>query len=172
MKKIHKPTDNVASFYQPYMNLVPNDGNLSQHLSDIQIETEKLLENLPDEKLAYRYEKDKWTIKDIVVHLSDCERILIYRATRIARGDKTDLPGFDESFYASQANANDRQLTDILKELKAFRASTIVFIDTLTEEALNRTGTANGYPISTRLLVNHIYGHHQHHFNIIKEKYI
>ena len=172
MKKFHKPTDNVPSFYQPYMNLVPNDGNLSQHLSDIQIETEKLLENLADEKLAYRYEKDKWTIKDIVVHLSDCERILIYRATRIARGDKTDLPGFDEGFYASNANAYNREILNILKELKVFRAASIVFIETLNEEALNRTGTANGFPISTRLLVNHICGHHQHHLNIIKEKYI
>lgn len=172
MKKIYKPTDDYPSFYKYYMDLVPDDGNLIKHLSDILVETEKLVGNLSEEKLTYNYEKDKWTIKDILLHLSDCERILIYRATRIARGDKTDLPGFDESFYASNANAYDRKILDILKELKVFRAASIVFIETLNEEALNRTGTANGFPISTRLLVNHICGHHQHHLNIIKEKYI
>ena len=172
MKKISKPSDNYPSFYQHYINLVPDDEKLIQHLKDIQIETEKLIDNLSEEKLTYRYDKDKWTIKDILVHLSDCERILIYRATRIARGDKTDLPGFDETFYASNATASRRKITDIIKELKTFRISSLVFIETLTDEELDRTGTANGYPLSTRLLVNHIYGHHKHHLNIIKERYL
>ncbi len=154
------------------MDCVPDDGNLIQHLKDIQIETEKIVGSLSDEKLNYRYDKDKWTIKDILVHLADCERIFIYRAMRIARGDKTDLPGFDEKFFSLNANANSRQIADIIKELSFFRSSSIVFIETLAEEELNRTGTANGYPMSTRLLVNHIYGHHQHHLNIIKEKYL
>lgn len=154
------------------MNCVPDDGNLIQHLKDIQIETEKLVGSLSDEKLAYRYDKDKWTIKDILIHLADCERVFIYRAMRIARGDKTDLPGFDERLFSLNANANSRQITDILRELKFSRTSSLVFIEALTEEELDRTGTANGYQMSTRLVVNHIYGHHQHHLNIIKEKYL
>ena len=173
MKKIYKPVDDdVVSFYKPYMDYVPNDGNLIQHLMDIQIETEKLISGLSEEKLIYRYSKDKWTIKDILVHLADCERVIIYRAMRIARADKTNLPGFDENVFAANANANKRKVDDILKELSVVHTATVVFIETLDEESLDRTGTANGYPLSARLLVNHIYGHHRHHLNIIREKYL
>ena len=172
MEKIYKPTDGVPSFYQPYMDCVPNDGNLLQHLKDIRDETEELISGLSEEKLTYSYRKDKWTIKDILVHLADCERVIIYRAMRIARADKTNLPGFDENLFASNANANNRKVDDIMKELSALRAATVVFIETLDEESLNRTGTANGFPLSARLLVNHIYGHHRHHLNIIRERYL
>ncbi len=172
MKKIYKPAGGYASFYQKYMDCVPNDGNLLQHLKEIKNETEELIVNLSEEKLTYRYSENKWTIKDILVHLADCERVLIYRAMRIARNDKTELPGFDESLFASYANGNNRKVVDILKELSILREATLVFIETLNEESLDRTGTANGYPMSTRLLVNHIYGHHRHHLNIIRERYL
>jgi uncharacterized damage-inducible protein DinB len=172
MEKINKPTNDVPSFYQPYMDCVPDDGNLLQHLKEIQTETEQLISGLSEEKLSYSYSKDKWTIKDILVHLSDCERILIYRTMRIARADKTNLPGFDENLFAANANAGSRKVEDMLKELSVLRAATLVFIGTLDEESLDRTGTANGYPLSARLLVNHIYGHHRHHLNIIREKYL
>ena len=171
MDKIYKPSD-YASFYQSYLDCVPNDGSLLQHLKDIQTETEKLISGLSEEKLTYRYSKNKWTIKDILVHLSDCERIFICRAMRIARADKTDLPGFDEKLFASNANANTRKVDDIIKELSALCTATLVFIETLDEESLDRTGTANGYEMSTRLLVNHIYGHQRHHLNIIRERYL
>jgi uncharacterized damage-inducible protein DinB len=154
------------------MDCVPDDGNLIQNLKDIQTETEELISGLSEEKLAYRYSENKWTIKDILVHLADCERIFIYRTMRIARGDKTDLPGFDEKLFASNGNANNRKTDDIIKELSALRLATLIFIETLDEESLDRTGTANGYPMSTRLLVNHIYGHHRHHLNIIRERYL
>lgn len=172
MKDISKPTDNIPSFYQHYMNLVANDGNLIAHLQDILIETGKIAENLSEEKLLYRYAKDKWTIKDILVHLSDCERIIVYRAARIARGDKTNLPAFDENLFAENAHANKRTLSVIMRELSAFRAASIAFIETLDEESLDRTGTANGFPLSVRLLVNHLHGHHRHHLDIIKKKYL
>jgi uncharacterized damage-inducible protein DinB len=172
MNKIPKPKDNIPLFYQHYMDYVPDDGNLVSHLKDILIETDNLTKNLSEEKLLYRYAKDKWTIKDTLVHLSDCERVIVYRAARIARGDKTDLPDFDENLFAVNAHANDRKADDILKELSAFRAATLAFIETLDEVSLDRTGTANGYPLSARLLVNHIYGHHRHHLTILREKYI
>jgi uncharacterized damage-inducible protein DinB len=172
MKNITKPIDGVAEFYKPYMAMVPGDGKLLQHLGDILIETEGLALALSEEQLNYSYAPGKWTIKDVLLHLADCERILIYRVTRIARGDKTDLPGFDEELLALNANAGKRNVNDILNELKAFRASTLVFLDTLDDEALDRTGTANNYPLSARLLANHIYGHHRHHLDIIKERYL
>ena len=172
MKKIYKPGSGYPTFYQPYLDLVPNDGLLIQHLRDIMIETETLVSKLSEEQLLYRYSQGKWTIKDILVHLADCERIFVYRATRIARHDQTDMPGFDEGQYALHARANSRKAQDILRELNAFRAASLIFLDTLEEEALDRTGTANGYPMSARLLVNHIYGHHKHHLNIIHTKYL
>lgn len=172
MDKIPKPAPGYPTFFQQYMDNVPNDGRLVKHLTDIMIETEKLVSSLSENQLRYKYREDKWTIKDILVHLCDCERIFIYRATRIARGDNTDLPGFDEKLFALNANANSRSVSSIIKELNAFRFSSIIFIETLDDEALNRSGTANGYPTSVKLLVNHIYGHHRHHLNIIRERYL
>src|SRR5580698_7429885 len=104
----------MAQFYQRYINLVPDDGNLLIHLEDIFSETEELLEPLKDEQLNYRYAPDKWTIKDILVHLCDAERIFVYRALRFSRGDETPLPGFEESLYAEFAAANEREKEDIL----------------------------------------------------------
>lgn len=172
MEKIYKPADGYPAFYQPYMDCVPGDGNLLQHLEDIMVETQKLVAGLSEEKLLYRYSENKWTIKDILLHLADCERVIIYRAMRIARGDKTGLPGFDENLLVSNAHANSRQVDDIVNELSVLRAATLVFIATLDEEALENTGTANGYPLSAKLLVNHIYGHHRHHLTIIRERYL
>jgi len=171
MKPIHKPTTDIPEFYQHYMDMVPDDRNLLQYLIEIQNETEKLILSLTEEKLLYRYAENKWTIKDIMLHLADCERIIIYRATRIARGDKTNLPGFDEAAFVSAAHANNRNVRDIMEELNLCRVASIVFIKNLSEEELDRTGTANVYPLSARLLVNHLYGHHKHHLDIIKVKY-
>ena len=154
------------------MRQVPDDGYLLKHLADIDSETRTLVSNLSEEQLNYRYEPGKWTIKDLIVHLSDCERVLTYRIMRIARNDKTDLPGFDETLFAASANARRRTVADMLEELRTARAASLAFIASLTEEELDRTGTANGYPISVRLLANHLYGHHYHHLAMIKEKYL
>lgn len=172
MQLIQKPAAGYASFYQPYLDCVPNDEKLLQHLKDIITETEILVSSLSEEQLLYRYSEGKWTIKDIILHLADCERIIIYRATRIARGDTTMLPGFDENLFVGIANANSRAIENILAELKACRTASLLFIDSLDDEALNRCGTANNFPLSARLLVNHLYGHHRHHLNIIKERYL
>jgi uncharacterized damage-inducible protein DinB len=172
LKKIYKPTETVAPFYQRYINNVPDDGNLLIHLEDIFSETEELINPLSEENMNYRYAPDKWTIKDMLVHMSDCERIYVYRALRFSRGDETPLPGFEESSYAKYAGANEREKEDILREYSLVRESSIAFIESLSDEALNRKGTANGYPVSVRLLVNLIYGHHKHHLNILLERYL
>ncbi|MEO8174837.1 MAG: DinB family protein [Sediminibacterium sp.] len=172
MEKISKPTVNIPPFYQMYMDQVPDDGNLIFNLTEILDESKELISLLPEEKLNYRYAPGKWTIKDILVHLSDCERVIVYRVMRIARNDKTDLPGFDEDLFAVNAHAGDRELADIFNELTALRAASIAFIQTLTDEALDREGTANKFTLSARLLVNHLYAHHHHHLKIIKERYL
>lgn len=172
MKLIQKPLANVPSFYEPYLAQVPDDGHLLTYLHEILTETISLARSLSEEKLNYRYASGKWTIKDLLVHLSDCERVIIYRAMRMGRGDTTNLPGFDENLFVENAHAANRDLEDILTELSAARAASIAFIGSLSEEALNSEGTANGYPLSCRLLVNHLYGHHKHHLTIIKERYL
>jgi uncharacterized damage-inducible protein DinB len=172
MKKISKPTKEIPPFYQHYMSKVPEDGKLLKHLASIMAETEKLVLPLTEEQLTYRYSEGKWTIKDIIVHLSDCERVIIYQAMRFARADKTALPGFDENLFAENAHANNRDIKDMLNELKLTRKASIAFIKTLDDEALDRTSVANGFHISARLLVNHIYGHHRHHLHLIRERYI
>jgi len=172
MKRIYKPTDGFPSFYQPYMDCVPDDGELLLHLTSIIPETAALLATLSDDQLLYRYAESKWTIKDIILHLADCERVIIYRTMRIARADKTNLPGFDEDLFVANANADKRDIQNILAELKAYRTASIVFIESLDDEALNRSGTANNFPLTARLLVNHLYGHHRHHLNILNERYL
>ena len=172
MKAIHKPTTGIPSFYQHYMDLVPGDGNLIPRLNDIMIETETIINSLTEEKLLYRYAEGKWTIKDLMLHLADCERVIIYRAMRFSRGDKTNLPGFDEELFVNAAHANDKPISEIMEQLKAYRAASILFIKSLSDDELDNSGTANGYPISARLLVNHLYGHHKHHLDIIKKRYL
>lgn len=155
-----------------YIQNVPDDGNLLIHLEDIFSETEEIIQALPAEKLNYRYAPDKWTILDILVHLIDCERIFIYRALRFSRGDETPLAGFNESPYAEFACANERAPEDIMREFSFVREASIAFIESLTDAALDRTGTANNILLSVRYVVNLVYGHHKHHLNILRERYL
>jgi uncharacterized damage-inducible protein DinB len=172
VKKIYKPADSGAPTYmQGYISLVPDDGNLLIHLEDIFSETEELIRPLSDDKMNHRYAPGKWTIKDMLVHLSDCERIFTYRALCFARGDETPLPGFEESLYARYAGATEREKEDILREYSLVRESSIAFIESLSDEALERKGFANNYQLSVRFVVNLIYGHHKHHLNILQERY-
>ncbi len=173
MAKITKPAvGDYAPYFQNYINQVPDDGNLLKHLKEIQKETEQLILSLPEEKLTYRYAEGKWTIKDILVHLMDAERIFAYRALRFARADETALAGFDENVYVPVANANARKIKDILKEGTALRTANIAFIKTLDRKSLKRKGLSNNNKISVAALVNLIYGHQRHHLNIIRERYL
>lgn len=172
ISKLYKPKGFCPPFYQGYLNLVPDDGNLLIHLEDIMSDTVELVNELDPEKLTWAYEKGKWTIKDILVHLSDTERVFIYRALRFSRGDETPLPGFEEKTFAANAGADQREIADIIRELSLVRESSIAFIESLNDEAIERKGTANGNPMSVLLLVNVIYGHHKHHLNIIHERYL
>jgi uncharacterized damage-inducible protein DinB len=155
-----------------YIQLVPDDGNLLIHLEDIFSETEEIIHPLSEEKMNYRYAPGKWTMKDMMLHLCDTERIFIYRALRFSRGDETPLPGFEESLFAQHAGANERDKEDIMREYSLVRESSIAFVESLTDEALNRKGFANNIPLTVRYIVNLIYGHHKHHLNILRERYL
>ncbi len=155
-----------------YIHLVPDDGNLLIHLEDIFSETEEIIFPLSEEKMEYSYAPGKWTIKDMLLHMCDSERIFVYRALRFARADETPLASFDESKFADHAGANERKIEDIMREYSLVRESSIAFVESLTDEALNRKGLANNYPLSVRYIVNLIYGHHKHHLNILRERYL
>ena len=157
---------------QAYIKLVPDDGNLLIHLEDIFSETQEILAPLSEEKMNYAYAPGKWTIKDMLVHLSDTERIFVYRALRFSRGDETPLPGFEESLFAANARANEREKEDIIREYSLVRESSIAFVESLSDEALDRRGLANNNLLSVRYIVNLIYGHHKHHLNILRERYL
>ena len=173
MKKIAKPKEGEFPPYAAmYIDLLPEDGMLLKHLKANAKATKDLMQSLPQEKLLYRYAADKWTIKEVLVHIIDDERIYSYRALRFARNDSTELPGFEQDDYARYSGANARSIRDILSEYAAVRNSTIALFNGLDQEALTRTGVANKNRVSVRALAYHIAGHELHHFNIIKARYL
>lgn len=134
--------------------------------------TINFLESIPLEKLEYRYQEGKWTIKEIIQHLIDTERIFTYRALRIARKDKTKLPGFDQDDFASVSHANERSIDDLMNDYKAVRLSTLILFDSFTEEMLQNIGTASDSPLSVRAVSFITIGHEIHHCQIIQERYL
>ena len=173
MRKIPKPLEGEFPPYATmYMKLVPDDGLLLDHLKENFKIIKQLALSLSQEELNYRYEPGKWTIKEILLHIVDDERIYAYRALRFARNDQTELPGFEQDDYTKFSRANERSIASILEEYEAVRNATITLFDGFPEEAFLRTGIANKNAVSVRALANHIAGHELHHLNIIKEKYL
>jgi uncharacterized damage-inducible protein DinB len=132
----------------------------------------ELVQALPEAKGEYRYGPDKWTIKELLCHLIDAERIFTYRALRFARNDKTALHGFEENDYAPEANAHGRTLAEIAQEAMHVRQSTVDLYKSFTPEMLQRSGTANGKTLSVFHLGYVIAGHELHHYNILRERYL
>jgi len=173
MKMIDKPLEGEYSPYAiMYINLLPGDKMVLQHLQENYEAIKNLIAPLPEEKLLYSYAPGKWTIKETLVHIIDDERIFAYRALRIARNDKTPLPGFEQDDYVPYSKANERSLDSIFAEYDAVRTSTILLFNSFNNDDFLRTGVANGHIVSVRALAYHIAGHELHHLNIIKTKYL
>ncbi|MGH7471185.1 MAG: DinB family protein [Longimicrobiales bacterium] len=160
-----------AAYYHRYIERVP-DGDIRMILRAQLADTMAMLRPLTEEQSAYRYAEGKWSIKQVVGHVVDAERIFLYRALRIARGDQTPLPGYNENVYADIAGFDQRPLRSLLAELEATRASTASFFQNLPEEAWARSGTANSYPVSVRALAFTIAGHELHHREILQTRYL
>jgi uncharacterized damage-inducible protein DinB len=173
MKIIPKPE---AGEYAPdtimYIGLLPDDGLILKHLEENLTSTSDFLRSLSEEKLSYRYAEGKWTIKEILAHLIDDERIYSYRALRFARNDKTELPGFEQDDYALHSGANERTLEDLLHEFATVRHATISLFESFNNQALTRVGVASGNVMSVRAAAYHIAGHELRHLNVIKERYL
>ncbi len=135
-------------------------------------QTNSFFKKIPKEKLNFRYEEGKWTIKDILLHLIDSERAFTYRALQIVRADNVCLEGFDENEFVENANANSRSLKNLLKEYKAVRKATLVLYKNMDNNQLIRTGKANNSLLSVRAAGFLICGHEKHHIKTIKERYL
>ena len=159
-----------APYYQNYISQVP-DGNLLSDLEQQGRETVKLLRGIDDKKSQYRYAPDKWTIREVVGHLSDTERVFIYRALTFARGDATSLPPFDENEWAKASNAGRRSLPDLIAEFEAVRTATLALFRGFGEDEFARTGKANHNPFSVRAVAYIVAGHERHHVKILRERY-
>jgi uncharacterized damage-inducible protein DinB len=171
MKINELKTSEYVDFYANYLSQVSDEYTLLEELEISLHRLIKFVQNLPMDKFDYRYAAGKWTIKDILQHIIDAERIFAYRALRFARNDKTDLAGFEENDYVDQADANGRSIMELLTDLSAFRQSTILLFKTFSEEKLLRYGTANNSIMSVRALGFVIIGHQNHHQKIFEERY-
>jgi hypothetical protein len=159
-----------APFYETYVRLVPENDLLEafQHAMD---EIHELLDSVPTDKADYAYAEGKWTVKQLLQHIIDTERVFSYRAVCIARGDKQPLPGFDENEYAAAGIVEARSLKDMKEELLALRHSVYLMFKGFTPEMLKQVGTASGKPVSTLALGYITIGHIRHHFTILRDRY-
>lgn len=163
--------DEYGPFYQTYIDKVNTD-NIVQTLSKAETSVADFFEKLPEDKWEHRYAPGKWSIKEMLQHMIDGERVFAYRALRIARNDMTPLPGFDENIFAENSHAGRRSPASLIAEYKVVRQSTVHLFGSLLEEDMDRIGTASNAPISPLALAFIIAGHEQHHLGIIRERYL
>ena len=170
--KVSKPNpDEYAAYYERYISKVDTD-NPIKGLAESRKKMVKLISGLSKKQLNYRYAEDKWTIREILVHVMDGERVFGYRALRFARNDQTPLPGYEENEWAPESKAAKRKIKSIMREYRAVREATIEQFSNFDEEMMMRSGTANNNGMSVRALLYVILGHEIHHMGVIKEKYL
>jgi uncharacterized damage-inducible protein DinB len=165
------PVNEYAGHFATYIQAASNV-ELIEELEICLHDFIKFVQNIPMDKFDFRYAEGKWTIKDIIQHLIDAERIFSYRALRISRNDKTPLPGFEEDNYVDNTNANGRSIQDLLTEFSAVRQSTILLYKSFSDEQLKRIGTASNTEISVRALGFVTIGHQKHHQKVFQERYL
>lgn len=158
-------------YYEKYVSLVP-EGNIVGVLIGQIDDTTELLLSIPEERGGFRYAPDKWSIKELVGHLIDSERIFSYRALSFARGDKTELPGYEQDDYVRGGSFDDVPLGDLAAELATVRQATVLLFKNLNGEAWTRKGTANESEVSVRALAHIIAGHELHHRSVLRDKYL
>jgi len=160
-----------ASYYKHYINL-NTEPDVIKNLEDQILQIKKSFGSVKGDKQTFRYEKGKWSVKELLGHIMDAERIFGYRALRISRKDKTPLSGFEENHYVKNGDFDARSMSSLLDEFTALRRANIELFKSLDEKKLALKGTANGSPVSVRALAYIISGHTKHHIGILKERYI
>lgn len=167
------PKNEYAPYFDQYIKLVDtSEKSIVTNLKNSQKEFEKSLRGLPVERGNYSYAEGKWTLKELIQHIIDTERIFCYRALCFARNDRTNLPGFDQDLFVNNDNSGSRNYLDLLDEMKIVRESTIQLYKSFSKEALLRIGIASDNEISVRALGYLFSGHQIHHLNVVKERYL
>ncbi|WP_299064779.1 DinB family protein [uncultured Polaribacter sp.] len=167
------PKNEYDSYFDQYLQFVLNKNtSIIDNLESSQKQFQLLLRNLPEEKQHFSYGEGKWTLKELIQHIIDTERIFSYRALCFARNDKTVQPGFDQDTFVNNTKSNDRDFNDLLNELALLRKGTIMLFKSFTDEDLLRVGVASEKKISVRALGYLFSGHQMHHLNVIQERYL
>lgn len=161
----------AAEYYFTYINQVP-PGDITDVLQRQESETVDLLRRIPEERSLHRYDPGKWTIREVVSHVNDTERLFVFRALWFARGFDSPLPSFDQDVAIRTAGADSRALSTHVEEFRAIRAATVAFFRHLPAEAWTRRGTASGNPFTVRALAHITAGHVAHHAKILRERYL
>lgn len=172
---ITKPQpDEYAPFYANYVALADkhNHGGILQTLAALQQSTYQTFISINLDKENYAYADGKWTIKQLLSHMVDAERIFAYRVLRLLRGDQTPLPGFDEIVYVNSTDLSNRTLSNLAAEFKTIREANLYLYNSITDAQSLFTGTASGSHVSVRALLYIVAGHELHHLNILKERYL
>lgn len=172
LRKIPKPqAGEFPAYASMYIDLLPDNRHVLQVMMQNYGIVKAHIDSMPAEKLRIPHAEGEWTVMEILQHIIDDERIYTYRALRFARGDQTDLPGFEQDEYVLPSRANERGLDDLFVEYKAVRHATVFLFNSFDDEALMRSGVADGNRATVRALAYHIAGHELHHLNSIKENY-
>ena len=168
---IHKPAaGDYAPYYQKYLDAAGSAESANELLTQ-QSDVLAYMATWPEDQAGHRYAEGKWSVVQVLGHMADTERIFSYRLLRIARGDATALPGFDENAYQEQAGFDRRPVKSMVAELRAVRQASVALVRTLDRAALDRAGTASDNRVTARALVWLIAGHFAHHTAILKERY-
>lgn len=163
--------EEFPEYTRSYIQLIP-EGNIVDLLEAQQTETLKLLSNITEAETKYRYAEGKWSLCEVIGHLTDTERIMAYRLLRISRGDQTPLSGFSENDYVKEGCYYLRSLSELLEDYQTVRRSTLSLMKGVPQSGWGRTGIANSYKISAAIIPYMIAGHELHHIKIIKNKYL
>ena len=163
-------SDEYAEFYEPYIAAV-REPLLDTLESEADV-WRALLAEVPAEREGHRYAPGKWSIREVVGHVIDAERMFAVRAMAFARGDRSHFPSFDENEYAANSGADQRELADLARELSAVRRATVLLLRSFDEKAWRRRGTASGYEFTVRSLAWIIAGHSRHHRRVLAQRYL
>jgi len=165
-------TEEYAPFYADYIQRAAQKKDilaaLPQQIEDIK----SMLGHLSDEKARFRFGPEEWSIKEVVGHLNDVERVFSYRLLRISRNDQTSLPGFEQEDYVREAGFDNHSLSDLIQEFEFLRRANILAISNMTDSVIERRGTASGVMVSARALIYMLVGHVEHHMASLYEKYL
>jgi hypothetical protein len=160
-----------GEYYQRYIDLVTEDDIVAALDAEVH-ETATFLATINEEQAAHRYDAGKWSMKQVIGHITDTERVFAYRALCIARGDQGSLPGFDEKSFGENGGFDARSMSDLAEELAAVRRANVLMLRGLSDEAWGRSGVANDLPVSVRALSFIMLGHERHHVRVLRERYL